>query len=53
MGKRKREHKEKVIAGTEAPFRTSPSKPKSPEPEAGAPQTIVETFAKLHKLLGR
>ncbi len=31
MGKRSREHKQAVIAGTEEPFRTSPSKPKGPE----------------------
>ncbi len=28
MGKRSREHRQAVIAGTEKPFRTSPDKPK-------------------------
>ncbi|KKL62218.1 hypothetical protein LCGC14_2187430 [marine sediment metagenome] len=31
MGRRKREHRLAVIAGTEKPFRTSPEKPRKDE----------------------
>jgi len=45
MGKRKRLHKQAVIAGTEKPFRTSPDKPK--KLELSASEAIMERVRKL------
>lgn len=51
MGKRKRKHKQAVIAGEKPPFRASPDKPKASSlPELGASDELSEVLKKIQRL---
>ncbi len=53
MGKRKREHKQAVIAGTEKPFGTPPDEPKKGEqPQLSAPESITDRVRRLKEQQG-
>lgn len=53
MGKRSRLHKQAVIAGTEKPFRASPSKPKRGKfEEPSASEMIMERIRAIKKATG-
>ena len=53
MGKRKREHRLAVIAGTEKPFRTSPEKAKKGEqPVLSAAEAIMARIQAMKKATG-
>ena len=53
MGKRKREHRAAVVAGTEQPVRTSPAKPKKGEqPKLSAPEIIMARIEAMKRATG-
>ncbi len=53
MGRRSREHKKAVIAGTESPFRASPGKPKKEPSPPEKVETAVKELSKADELLER